>query len=89
VDRDATDPVAALDHTDALAELGRLDRGALAARARADDEQIEIHGAVGAAAGIGLGRHRGGRGFVLRRIVGHALPGEIAVPGGSRVSVSF
>ena len=45
VDRDAAEPLAALDDGDALAELGGLDGGLLAARARADDEEVEVHGA--------------------------------------------
>ena len=45
VDRDAAEALAALDDGDALAELGGLDGGLLAARSRADDEEVEVHGA--------------------------------------------
>ena len=43
MDRDAAEAVAALGDGDALAELGGLDGGALAAGTRADDEKIELH----------------------------------------------
>jgi hypothetical protein len=43
VDRDAAEALAPLHHGHALAELRGLDRGALPARARADDQQIEVH----------------------------------------------
>ena len=43
MDRDAAEAVATLGDGDVLAELGGLDRGLLAARARADDEEIEVH----------------------------------------------
>ena len=45
VDRDAAEPLAALDDGDALAELGGLDGRLLAARAGADDEEVQVHGA--------------------------------------------
>ena len=45
VDGDAAEALLALDDGDALAELGGLDGGLLAARARADDEEVEVHGA--------------------------------------------
>ena len=45
VDGDAAEPLAALDDGDALAELGGLDGRLLAARAGADDEKVEVHGA--------------------------------------------
>ena len=45
VDGDAAEALLALHDGDALAELGGLDGGLLAARARADDEEVEIHGA--------------------------------------------
>src|SRR6185437_1416971 len=50
---DPAERLAAVDHGDAAAELGGLDRGALAARARADDEEVvvELHAVV-----IGGGR---------------------------------
>ena len=43
MDRDAAQPVAALGDGHPLAELGGLDRGALAAGAGADDQQVELH----------------------------------------------
>jgi signal recognition particle subunit SRP54 len=44
VDGDAAQPVPALRHGHALAQLGGLDGGPLATRPRADDEKIELHG---------------------------------------------
>ena len=45
VDRDAAEPLPALDDRHALAELGGLDGRPLAAGPRADDEEIQVHGA--------------------------------------------
>src|SRR5262249_19180087 len=47
MDRDAAVAVTALGDGDTLAELGCLGGGALAARTRADDEKIELHGPEG------------------------------------------
>jgi hypothetical protein len=47
VDGDAADALTPLHDGDALAELRRLDRGPLAARARTDDEHVEVARGVG------------------------------------------
>ena len=45
VHRDAADAAALLDHEHGSAELGRLDRGAAAGRAAADDDEVDcVHG---------------------------------------------
>jgi len=45
VDRDSADAAAALDDEDRAAKLGRLDGGAAAGWARADDDQVVMfHG---------------------------------------------
>ena len=55
VHRDAADAAALLDHQHGLAELGRLDGGAPAGRAAADDDEIEgAHGREGAGGSGGV-----------------------------------